>query len=168
MKFSEVKESPTVTKSAPKKDFELAISELGDSYRNTINRADAVRALRTQADLVERDAGWKADINAGDPEPRDPHNRTRGDIETIDHVPHPKEQSLAPGEAPKTVHDYPPPGQTPDPVTGEVGPKEGHEKPKRKGFKPGDEVPSPVDWNEPDIAYPQPDPRATKPAEDKD
>jgi hypothetical protein len=68
--FLEVKQSPTVPKEEPMKDFELAVSELIDQYRNKSSKDGAVGALRAQADLVYRDEGWtKSSADQPDPEP---------------------------------------------------------------------------------------------------
>ena len=40
------------------RDFELQVSELIDGYRNRVDRASVAAALRTQAELVDRDASW--------------------------------------------------------------------------------------------------------------
>jgi AAA+ superfamily predicted ATPase len=56
--FREVQLSPTVPEEEPMKDIELAINETLDKYRGKVDRSEAVNALRTQADLINRDEGW--------------------------------------------------------------------------------------------------------------
>lgn len=58
--LAEVKASPRIPEEVPVKDFELAVSELIQTYRHRYDQALAVKALRDQADLVEEDEGWMA------------------------------------------------------------------------------------------------------------
>src|SRR5262245_50984365 len=58
--FAEVKASPR-ERDTPMEDLELAISKLIDGYRNKSPKADAVNALKAQAELVNRDDSWTAD-----------------------------------------------------------------------------------------------------------
>jgi hypothetical protein len=48
------------------KDFELALSELLDSYRNKWDREDVIGSLTRQRTLVTEDDGWVFDGEADD------------------------------------------------------------------------------------------------------
>jgi hypothetical protein len=90
----EVKQSPSPRKETPVKDFELAVNELIDSYRNKYDRGVVINALRTQADLLDRDGGWtkrsadEPDLDLNDPASNPlgarpaPAGATRADEET--------------------------------------------------------------------------------------
>jgi len=88
----EVKQSPSEPKEVPVKDFELAVSELIDGYRNTMNKGVASSALRLQADLLDRDDTWTKS-SADDPDPQvssvDP-TATRADEATAGAEPEPE------------------------------------------------------------------------------
>lgn len=55
-----------------KKDFELELRELIDSRRKTDEKTDIARALRTQAELAERDEFWPGPKPAEPAEPDEP------------------------------------------------------------------------------------------------
>jgi hypothetical protein len=56
--LKDVHDSPTVPEDIPMKDFELAVRELIDSYRNTGHQQNIATLLHTQAELVEKDDLW--------------------------------------------------------------------------------------------------------------
>lgn len=64
----------------PGKDFELAIRELIDSNKNQFDRQAAVNALRTQAELLDKDYSWSRNdgINPEDVDLDDPVNNPLG------------------------------------------------------------------------------------------
>jgi hypothetical protein len=56
--YGEVKASPTGWEDLKMKDFELALSELIDTYRNKADKAKVVAALEAQGQLVADDESW--------------------------------------------------------------------------------------------------------------
>jgi hypothetical protein len=75
----DVKQSPSERKENPVKDFEMSVRELIDSYRNQYDKGIVVNALRTQADLLDRDAGWtKRSADEPDPDLSDPASNPLG------------------------------------------------------------------------------------------
>jgi len=62
------------------KDFELAIRELIDQNKNQFNKQAAVNALRTQAELLDKDYSWSRDDgkNPEDVDLSDPNNNPLG------------------------------------------------------------------------------------------
>jgi hypothetical protein len=56
--YREVKQSPSGWEDLRMKDFELALSELLDSYRNKADKAKVVAALEAQGQLVADDESW--------------------------------------------------------------------------------------------------------------
>jgi hypothetical protein len=56
--YADVKQSPSLREEKPVKDFELALSELIDSYRKHVSKTAIASALSLHADLVANDETW--------------------------------------------------------------------------------------------------------------
>jgi hypothetical protein len=56
--YAEIKASPSGWKDLVMEDFELALAELIDTYRNKIDRQDVTQALQAQGERVAADDGW--------------------------------------------------------------------------------------------------------------
>jgi hypothetical protein len=66
--YLEVKNSPSGWEDT-KMSFESELTELIDSYRNTVNKHYVSRCLTGAADIVEKDEGWIYDETHAQPEP---------------------------------------------------------------------------------------------------
>jgi hypothetical protein len=56
--YRDIKNSPSGWEDLKMKDFELALSELIDTYRNKYDKALVVAALEAQGQLVSDDESW--------------------------------------------------------------------------------------------------------------
>jgi hypothetical protein len=56
--YGQVKASPSGWEDLRMKDFELALSELIDTYRNRTDKAQVVAALEAQGQQVSDDESW--------------------------------------------------------------------------------------------------------------
>jgi IPT/TIG domain len=75
--YAEVKRSPSgwldaepdPQEDVPMTDFELALSELIDQYRNKVNKHYVSKCLASAGDIIEKDEGWIYDETNTQPEP---------------------------------------------------------------------------------------------------
>jgi hypothetical protein len=69
--YGQVKASPSGWEDLKMKDFELALSELIDRYRNKTDKAQVVAALEAQGQQVSDDESWTQSEESKDDEDED-------------------------------------------------------------------------------------------------